>query len=382
MNATRLTAVFSSDELGGSELFNLEFLRVARHRGVRIDALVPGEGTLLAALKGLADRIEVVPIPDELTSLSRFHGGLEIGRLPARTIALVKYQGRLRRALAALPGPTLALGLRAQLAVALAAPAGAREVWIVHEIVPEGPAATMWRLASRRADRILTYSRAAAGQAALARRHATVHGVRFNLGRYAAVASGNGARRLGLIGDLVELKNHMGAIEVLSRVRQTAPDATLLLVGRDKSRWVPRTAPYVRNVRRMVDATSGAMITESSPDDMPAMLSEIDVLLHLSTEPESFGRVIVEAMAAGRPVVAFDHGAVRELINPGVTGWLCATGDLQAVADAVVQMHSEPDLRRRIGQTARTRALARFAADPGARDTVGDALADFVLQGR
>ena len=69
--------------------------------------------------------------------------------------------------------------------------------------------------------------------------------------------------------------------------------------------------------------------------DMPAAYMLSDVVVSASNEPEGFGRVIIEAQAMGRPVVATDHGGARETILPGVTGWLAAPGDPAALADAI-----------------------------------------------
>ena len=55
---------------------------------------------------------------------------------------------------------------------------------------------------------------------------------------------------------------------------------------------------------------------------MPAAYMLADVVVSASSDPEGFGRVIIEAQAMGRPVVAADHGGARETIEPGITGWL------------------------------------------------------------
>ena len=70
---------------------------------------------------------------------------------------------------------------------------------------------------------------------------------------------------------------------------------------------------------------------------MPAAYMLSDVVVSASTDPEGFGRVIVEAQAMGRPVVATDHGGARETIAPGVTGWLAAPSDPAALAAAIGQ---------------------------------------------
>ncbi|HEY2539046.1 MAG TPA: glycosyltransferase family 4 protein, partial [Stellaceae bacterium] len=70
-------------------------------------------------------------------------------------------------------------------------------------------------------------------------------------------------------------------------------------------------------------------------NDMPAAYMLADVVVSASTAAEGFGRVIVEAQAMGRPVVATDHGGARETIVPGVTGWLVRAGDTVALAGAI-----------------------------------------------
>src|SRR5206468_7674249 len=69
--------------------------------------------------------------------------------------------------------------------------------------------------------------------------------------------------------------------------------------------------------------------------DMPTAYTLADVVVSASTDPEGFGRVIVEAQAMGRPVVATDHGGARETIQPGITGWLAPPSDPAALADAI-----------------------------------------------
>jgi glycosyltransferase involved in cell wall biosynthesis len=69
--------------------------------------------------------------------------------------------------------------------------------------------------------------------------------------------------------------------------------------------------------------------------DMPAAYMLADVVVSASTDPEGFGRVIVEAQAMGRPVIATDHGGARETIVPGITGWLVPPRAPVALADAI-----------------------------------------------
>ena len=70
-------------------------------------------------------------------------------------------------------------------------------------------------------------------------------------------------------------------------------------------------------------------------NDMPAAYMLADVVVSASSDPEGFGRVIIEAQAMGRPVIGTAHGGARETIEPGITGWLVPPHDPAALAGAI-----------------------------------------------
>jgi glycosyltransferase involved in cell wall biosynthesis len=94
--------------------------------------------------------------------------------------------------------------------------------------------------------------------------------------------------------------------------------------------------------------------------DVPALLQSVDALAHASIEPEPFGRVIVEAMAARLPIVATAAGAVPEILEDGRTGLLVPPGDAGRLALALQRLMREPDLRQRLAAAARREVEARF----------------------
>ncbi len=63
-----------------------------------------------------------------------------------------------------------------------------------------------------------------------------------------------------------------------------------------------------------------------------------DAVVSASTDPEAFGRVMIEAQALGRPVIASDHGGARETVLPEKTGWLVPPGDADALAAALAKV--------------------------------------------
>jgi len=91
--------------------------------------------------------------------------------------------------------------------------------------------------------------------------------------------------------------------------------------------------------------------------ELPTVLHAADVLLLTTEPPESFGIVLIEAMAAGLPVIATDYPGVRAVIDPGLNGRVVPPGDPAAVAEALESMIDlGPRRRRRLGEAGRDKA--------------------------
>jgi glycosyltransferase involved in cell wall biosynthesis len=88
---------------------------------------------------------------------------------------------------------------------------------------------------------------------------------------------------------------------------------------------------------------------------MPAALMLSDVVVHASTKPEAFGRVVIEAQAMARPVIAADLGGPVETVRHGETGWRVKPGDPDALAAAIATaLDLDPAARAALGARART----------------------------
>jgi len=118
----------------------------------------------------------------------------------------------------------------------------------------------------------------------------------------------------------------IAAIAVLGR-----RDVCCLLVGSEQRRG------FRRELEAAIERSGHAGLFRIAGDcpDMPAAYMLADVVVSASSDPEGFGRTIIEALAMGRPVVATDHGGSRETIEPGVTGWLVPPRDPAALAEAI-----------------------------------------------
>jgi glycosyltransferase involved in cell wall biosynthesis len=95
--------------------------------------------------------------------------------------------------------------------------------------------------------------------------------------------------------------------------------------------------------------------------DVPAWMAAMDVVAHTSIAPEPFGRVVVEGMLAGKPVVAARAGGVTEIIDDSATGMLTAPGDARALAAALGTLKRDPEFAATLAHAGREAARRRFS---------------------
>jgi len=95
--------------------------------------------------------------------------------------------------------------------------------------------------------------------------------------------------------------------------------------------------------------------------DVPLLMKCMNIVAHTSTSPEPFGRVIVEAMLAGRPTIATRAGGVLEIVRGNETGLLVPPGCPLDLSAAIQKYHAHPGLARRIADAGRERAINHFS---------------------
>lgn len=121
-----------------------------------------------------------------------------------------------------------------------------------------------------------------------------------------------------------------------------------------------RDPEYIEALYRAADGLPVEWIGET--DDVGAFLSELDVFVSIS-EPAGCPNAILEAMAAGLPIVATDVGGAAELVNDRQTGIIVPKQEPSALADAIVGLAADSGLRQRWGAAAHARAVERFSID-------------------
>ena len=168
-----------------------------------------------------------------------------------------------------------------------------------------------------------------------------------------------------LPGRLTRWKGGLDFIDAIGRLGRR--DLCCLLVGAEQR------PGFRRELEKRIErcGLGGMFRIVDDCRDMPAAYALSDVVVSASTDPEGFGRVIVEAQAMGRPVVATDHGGARETIVPGVTGWLAAPRDPAALADAIGQaLRLDPTERVAFARRAIAHVASGFTRDAMCAKTI------------
>jgi glycosyltransferase involved in cell wall biosynthesis len=169
-----------------------------------------------------------------------------------------------------------------------------------------------------------------------------------------------------LPGRLTRWKGQTVFLDAIARLGRR--DVQYLMVGSEGSRGA-----YRKELEQLIENRGLSAIVHVIDDcnDMPAAYMLTDVVISASTDPEAFGRVIVEAQAVGRPVIATDHGGAKETVLVGETGWLVKPGDGAALAEAINRaLALTPADRERLKDRAVAHVRANYTKELMCRRTL------------
>jgi glycosyltransferase involved in cell wall biosynthesis len=146
---------------------------------------------------------------------------------------------------------------------------------------------------------------------------------------------------------------------LLIQAAQQFPDAEFRIIG--EALFTDDDRAYAEELKSLARPMGDRVQFLGFRNDVPALMAAADIVVHCSTAPEPFGRVLVEAMLSRKPVIASDAGGPREIVEDGVTGFLTPPGDVNTLTASLQTLLSDPALRLRMGEAGRRRAEEFFS---------------------
>jgi len=174
-----------------------------------------------------------------------------------------------------------------------------------------------------------------------------------------------GAPLVSIVGRLQPWKGQRQFLEAAAVVARSHLTAQFAVVGGAILGW---EGDYPDELERLASSLGirDRTVFTGHTTDVPRWMAASDVVVNAS-DPEPFGLVVIEAMAAECAVVAVAKGGPRDVIEDGVSGLLCPHREPAALADAIVRLLGDSDLRARIGRSARVHVRTSFTRDAMAR---------------
>jgi len=371
---------------GGAEIAMLNLIRHLDPAKIKASVVFGADGPVVEQMRQIADTY-VLSLPVAVGGAKKDAMGLaSILKLRAMLLA-IGYIWRLARFIRRNnPDFIHTNSLKAHLLGGFAALlARKRVVWHLRNSVDRGylPSSTvrlMFRFLARRIpDFVVTCSAAtmrSLSDQASANSRASVstnpRGAVVHDGTVSSCVSGksgvnDGIHRIALIGRISPWKGQHIFIRAAAMVREPFPKAQFFIVGAT----LFGEEDYECEVRALAKSYGVPdLITFTGfRKDVLNVIADMDVIVHASTIGEPFGQVIIEGMAAGKPVIATDGGGVPEIVENGKTGILVPMGNDAAMAEAIGRILADPVLAAEMGRRGRERVQNCFTIDHTARKT-------------
>lgn len=381
--AARILFVDHAAVLGGAELSLLDIAIAMRDRGA---VALFEDGPFAAALVGAG--VAVIPV----AAGAGLNAAKKDSRIPGLGAMRAAARATFDLARSARPFALLYANSPKSFLVSAAAGALARRpvVWHLRDILDlqhfsRSNVRLLVSLANRRAARVVANSHATANAfvAAGGRRdivrvvHNGIDAAPFD--GLAPSARADARQELGIsetsfvVGSFSRLHPWKGQ-RVLLDALETLPDVHALLVG---GALFSGEAEFEAELHERAARAplAGRVHLLGARREIPRLIAACDVVVHSSIWPEPFGRVLVEALLASKPLIASDAGGVREIVEDGRTALLTAPGDAAQLARAIAEIRNDParaaamaaagsaDVRRRFTRSAMTAGVEQVIED-------------------
>jgi glycosyltransferase involved in cell wall biosynthesis len=373
--STELLFVHASADLYGADIALLQLISGLDRNRFRTTVIVPYSGPLVERLRSIGAEVIVYKnLPVLRRQYMNLRGLLQLAVSSARSARWLMDFIR-RRDISVIQSNTLAVLISGGLAAWLAR---RPHVWHVHEILthPRIVALTLATLSSALSTLVVANSQATAAHYRRTRVvgstpvKAVPNGVdeaRIGCGSGAALRRAVGAGPddvvFTLIGRINRLKGHSIFLDAAERfVTQCTDNARFLIVG-DSFAGHEHFSDAVDRRIEASDALRGRAIRLPHVADVADVYAASDVIVVPSVEPESFGLVAVEGMAAGLPVIASRIGALPEVVEDQRTGILIDPGRTPSLLAAIKELSRAPTRRATMGRAGRERYESHFRVE-------------------
>jgi len=365
---------------GGAERSLAELISGLTSRGHECFVFVMAPGDATGLFEGVGAHVVGV-VEDDLAVADRHRGIAAFASGALRALPTIAGVARQIRAAARTHNVDLihSNGFRSHILTPLYA-GSTPVIWSLRDHAPRALHRRLLALASTRADAVLANSAFTAGQL---HRHPRVRVVANPVAARELPGRSEARRSLGiedravvlaLLAHLHPSKGHDTAVDA---VAQCGPDVHLVVAG---GHLYSDSSDYEESLRARIAARrlDGRVHMLGTVDDVSNVYAAADIVCHPCRYPEGFGRVIVEAQLAGRPVVATGLGGVLDLVSDGRSGLLIPPDDPAALARAVGRIVDDRVLRSRLMASGRDSAQ-RFTPErhveavvTAYRETLGD----------
>jgi len=173
---------------------------------------------------------------------------------------------------------------------------------------------------------------------------------------------------VGIIGRITPLKGHLHFIKAMARISRLVPRLKIWIVGDAPA----SKEAYKEEVQVLVRRLGLWHCTEflGTQRDIPGILAHLDLVVLATTTHEAFGRVVVEAMASGVPVIATKVGGVVDIIEDGKDGILVPPADAKSIADAVMRIFNDPQLAGSLAEAAYAKVKEKYNVELMVKNTL------------
>lgn len=172
---------------------------------------------------------------------------------------------------------------------------------------------------------------------------------------------------IGIIGNIKPWKGQEVVIRAVALLKRTTPDVLCLLIGdfgRDDLAYRPRITQLIDEL-----GVRDNVLVTGYRANVADYVNTLRVVIHASVDPEPFGRVLLEAMALSKPLVASRGGAAPEIVAEGTTGLLFTPGDAEDLARQVERLMGDAAERERMGRAGYERLRDQFGIERNVRLT-------------